>query len=207
MVVSSPSSFPLCRVLLFSSYVPVPVPPPLLTFFAILSFLILSSFVTLHIHRSIRIYATSNLFACAFFNVSAPYMYQCQFYHCPVQLPLGSSRPFSVAQHSTPVFPMALHYVGDFCVQFSILWQSRIQIFEFVHSLYCFFLQMDMPQKSLAASNRSCNIPLRPVSTHSMGCMQVCSMQPMLWFFDDIHPPTITKLEDGTRQTEYQIHM
>ena len=42
----------------------------------ILSFLILSSFVTPHIHRSILISATSNLFSCAFFNahVSAPYI-------------------------------------------------------------------------------------------------------------------------------------
>ena len=42
----------------------------------ILSFLILSSIVTLHIHRSIRISATSNLFSCAFFNahVSAPHI-------------------------------------------------------------------------------------------------------------------------------------
>ena len=42
----------------------------------ILSFLILSSFVTAHIHRSILISATSNFFYCAFFNarVSAPYI-------------------------------------------------------------------------------------------------------------------------------------
>ena len=42
----------------------------------ILSFLILSSFVTPHIHRSILISATSNFFPCAFFNahVSAPYI-------------------------------------------------------------------------------------------------------------------------------------
>ena len=41
----------------------------------ILSFLILSSFVTPHIHRSILIYATSNLLYCALFkvHVSAPY--------------------------------------------------------------------------------------------------------------------------------------
>ena len=42
----------------------------------ILSFLILSSFVTPHIHRSILISATSNFFSCAFFNAhdSAPYI-------------------------------------------------------------------------------------------------------------------------------------
>ena len=41
----------------------------------ILSFVILSSFVTPHIQRSILISATSNLFSCAFFNahVSVPY--------------------------------------------------------------------------------------------------------------------------------------
>ena len=39
------------------------------------SFLILPSFVTPHIHHSIRISAASNLFSCGFFNahVSAPY--------------------------------------------------------------------------------------------------------------------------------------
>ena len=42
----------------------------------ILSFLILSSFVTPHSHRSILISATSDLFSCAFFNahVYAPYI-------------------------------------------------------------------------------------------------------------------------------------
>ena len=42
----------------------------------ILSFLILSSFVTPHIHRSILISATSTFFSCAFFNahVSAQYI-------------------------------------------------------------------------------------------------------------------------------------
>ena len=42
----------------------------------ILSFLILSSFVILHIHRNILISATSNLFSSAFFkaHVSAPYI-------------------------------------------------------------------------------------------------------------------------------------
>ena len=71
-------------VLLSSHHMPIPLqsrfPDFLLdfpTFVApfILSFLILSSFVNPHIHRSIRIPATSKFFSCAFFNahVSSPY--------------------------------------------------------------------------------------------------------------------------------------
>ena len=69
-----------------SDHLPVPFQPPFLDFqfFAIfptfvvpliISFLILSSFVTPHIHRSIRISATSDYFSCALFsaNVTAPY--------------------------------------------------------------------------------------------------------------------------------------
>ena len=41
--------------------------------------------------------------------------------------------------------------------------------------LYTVYSSKWICQKSLDASNRSCNIPIRPVSTHSMCCMQVCS--------------------------------
>ena len=44
-------------------------------------------------------------------------------YHCHVQLPLGSSRSFSVTQHSTyylPVLLTVLHAEGNFCIQLSI---------------------------------------------------------------------------------------
>ena len=57
-----------------------------------LSFLILSTFVTYHIHRS-------HLFYCAFCNMSLP-----RSYHCHVQLSLGSSRSFSLTQHYTDSF-------------------------------------------------------------------------------------------------------
>ena len=75
-------------VLLSSHHVSIPHQPPCLEFLCysppptfvvplILSFLILSSFVTPRTHRSILISVTSNLFPCAFFNahiyVSAPY--------------------------------------------------------------------------------------------------------------------------------------
>ena len=71
-------------VLIYSYHMPIPlqsrfmyllVISPTFVVSLILSFLILSSFVTPHIHRSILISATSNLFSCAFFNahVSAPY--------------------------------------------------------------------------------------------------------------------------------------
>ena len=50
-----------------------------LLFYLTLSYLFISSFVPLHIHRSIRISEISQFFSCAFFtaNVSAPY-------NCPV---------------------------------------------------------------------------------------------------------------------------
>ena len=40
-----------------------------------ISFLILSTFVTPHIHRSILISATANVFSCAFFNAHVPTPY------------------------------------------------------------------------------------------------------------------------------------
>ena len=71
-------------VFLSSHHMRIPLQPPFLDFSCnfphsrcplIISFLILSSFVTLHFHRSIRISVTSNVFSCAFFNahVAAPY--------------------------------------------------------------------------------------------------------------------------------------
>ena len=76
-----------------------------------ISFLILSTFVTSHIHHS-------NFFYCAFCNVPA------RSYHWHAQLPLGSSRSFSVTQLWTdylPVLPTVLHGEEDFGNQFSIL--------------------------------------------------------------------------------------
>ena len=74
---------PPYAVFLSSHHMPIPLLPSFLYFLCdfphfrwplILSFLILSSFVTRHIHCSILISATSNLFSCAIFNahVSAP---------------------------------------------------------------------------------------------------------------------------------------
>ena len=71
-------------VFLSSHHMPIPLKPSFLYFLCVFphfcgpshfSSLILSSVVTLHIHRSILITATSNLFSYAFFNahVSAPY--------------------------------------------------------------------------------------------------------------------------------------
>ena len=91
---SSSPSFPrhlhrhhsLAYVFVFSSqYVPIQLQPTFCTFFdisptfvvpLILSFLILSSFVTPLIHLNILISATSNIFFCAFYTaqVSAPYI-------------------------------------------------------------------------------------------------------------------------------------
>ena len=69
LLITCPYHFNLlsCTLFVFS---PTFVVPP------ILSFLILSSFVTPHIHRSILISATSSFFSCAVFNayVSAPYI-------------------------------------------------------------------------------------------------------------------------------------
>ena len=44
---------------------------------------------------------------------------------------------------------------------------------------------MDMPKNNIAASNRSCNTPVRPISTRSSRC----------------------NIYDETRQTEYHIHV
>ena len=98
----------------------------------IVSFLILSSFITAHIHRSILIFAASNLFSCAFFNahVSAP-AHQCWSYHCSVHIPLDLHVHSTVAQHSIHYLPFlrpALHSVGDFRIQLSILRHCRSQV-------------------------------------------------------------------------------
>ena len=72
-------------VFLSSHHMPIPHQPSFMDFLcdsphfrcpSYYLFLILSSFVTPHIHRSILISAISNLFSCAFFNadVSAPYI-------------------------------------------------------------------------------------------------------------------------------------
>ena len=71
-------------VLLSSHHMPIPLQPPFLDILCnfphfrcplILSFLILSSVVTPHIHRRIPISASSNFISCAFLNahVSAPF--------------------------------------------------------------------------------------------------------------------------------------
>ena len=120
----------ICKLITTINYknrgtsVPVYSPPvysfvisPTFVVTLILSFLILSSFVTPHIHRSILISATSNLFSCALFNAhSLPD--QCWSYHCNVgyvHFPLDLYVHSSVAQHSThclPILPPAFHYVG-----------------------------------------------------------------------------------------------
>ena len=54
-------------------------------------------------------------------------------YHCSVHLPIYLHVHFPVAQHSRhslALLPPALHSVGDFRIQFSILRQSRSQVWE-----------------------------------------------------------------------------
>ena len=58
-----------------------------------------------------------------------------------------------------------------------------------------------MAKKNLAFSNRSCNIPVRPISTPS--CSPCCG-KPSATFSLQQSRCTIY---DGTRQTEYQIHV
>ncbi len=52
---------------------------------------------------------------------------------------------------------------------------------------------MDIPKKNLAGSNRSCNITVGLLRTWKA--------------FGDIEPPTRCNIYDGTRQTEYQVHV
>ena len=59
---------------------------------------------------------------------------QCRSYQCPVHFPIDLHVNF-------PVHPLALHSVGDFRIQFSILRQHRYQVCECLHSLtYCLSL-------------------------------------------------------------------
>ena len=78
------------------------------------SFLILYSFVTLHIHRSILISATSDSFP-----VSSSMHSACPTTVLYTLIPLDLHVRFPVAQHSRqslPVLPLILHSVGDFRV-------------------------------------------------------------------------------------------
>ena len=75
------------------------------------------SSIPYHVELCDFAYHHSHFFYCAFCNVLPRY------YHCHVQLPLGTSRSFSVTQHSTdslPVLPTVLHAEGVFGIQFSI---------------------------------------------------------------------------------------
>ena len=91
----------------------------------ILSFLILSSFLTPHIHRNIRISVTSNL--CAIHCPCLCPVHQCWSYHCSVHTPSPwPSRSFSSqttlqtlsSSSSTHSALQVLPSVDDFCVQF-----------------------------------------------------------------------------------------
>ena len=73
-------------------------------------------------------------------------VYQCRPYHCPVCLPVDRHVHFPVAQHSRhflPDLPPALHSVGDFRIQFSILRLLRSQVCESVDSLYLLSLHVN----------------------------------------------------------------
>ena len=74
-------------------------------------------------------------------HLQCPYLcsvHPCWSYHCSVHLPLDILVHSPVAQHSRhslPVLPPALHSVGDFHIQFSILRQRRSWVCECLHSL------------------------------------------------------------------------
>ena len=100
-------------------------------------------------------------------------------YHCHVQLPLRSSRSFSVTQlstHSLPVLPTVLHAEGG--LQHPVLHLPLTSI----PDNYCLFLWMDMPKKNL-----------QPILQHTSTSYKHTFMQSMLWkAFGGIEPPTIT---------------
>ena len=132
---------PSDAVFLSSHHMPIPLQPSFLDFlcdfphFRCPSYSLISdltSFVTPHIHRSIPISATSNLFfQCLLQRPCLCPVYQCWSYHCSVHLPLDLHVHSPIAQHSRhslPVLPPALHSVCDFRIQFSILRQRRYQV-------------------------------------------------------------------------------
>ena len=98
----------------------------------ILSFLLLSSSITPHIHRSKSHFRNLQfLFLCFLHCLHAICLcpiQQCWSYHCPVHI--------SFCFQFVHVPPQALssrssiHSVGDFRIQFSILRQRRSQVFE-----------------------------------------------------------------------------
>ena len=72
-----------------------------------------------------RVLTTSNFVSCAFVDNSAPYISASLICPCPVHIPLDIHVHFPVAQHSRHLLslPPALHYVGDFRIEFSIFRQ------------------------------------------------------------------------------------
>ena len=127
--------FPSYVVFLSSHHMPIPLQPPFLDFLCdsptfvvalILSFLLLYSLVTPHIHRSILISATSNFISCAFFNAHVSALYisaglTTVLYTFPLIF------RFILLSHNTPdtlfQFFNPLYTLGDFCIQLSILCQ------------------------------------------------------------------------------------
>ena len=99
----------------------------------ILSFLMLLIFVTLHIHRSFLISATSYFFSCAFLNVHVPSSMSMSLPRTPVPvLPLSCipspwrSRSFlclATLHILSSSYSTAQHSVGDFRIQFPVLRQ------------------------------------------------------------------------------------
>ena len=98
-------------VFLSSHHIPIPLQPSFMDFLCdsptfvvplLLSFLILSSFVTPHIHRRILISATSNtfIFLCLLQRPCICPVHQCCSYHCSVHLPIDLHVNFPVAQYT-----------------------------------------------------------------------------------------------------------
>ena len=124
LVLPLPSLSFLRSALLFSSHAQATLPPFLdfeipPTFFVplILSFLILSSFVTPHIHHTTRISVTSTFFSCSFFNAHVSSPYTSAGLTTLLRLSLDLNVHFSVTQHSrhSSNFP-------HFDIYVSIIW-------------------------------------------------------------------------------------
>ncbi len=72
---------------------------------------------------------------------------------------LSHNTPDTV-RHSLPVLPPALHSLGDFRIQFSILHQRRSQVCECLNSLYCLSLWMDLLNYSSSLLSTNLQSPL-----------------------------------------------
>ena len=156
---------------------PVSLPPPLLNFLCDLfyirclpySLIILLSFVTPHIHRIAFLRPPIFLFLCFLQRPCLYPVHQYRSYHCSVglHLPLGPSRSFSVTQHCTHSFfhPLSTRWVTSAASSPSsanVDPRYYLNVFTLFTVSSCKWVSK---RKSLAASSRSFNRPLRRIST------------------------------------------